>query len=83
MRDVRARFGCMLVWSNGWDDHEHLLFEFPPTIQLSRLVNSLKGVSISAITERVPFSRQQVLVGWALLVSVVVLWAQQAAPRWA
>ena len=30
---------------NGEKDHRHLLVTYPPTVQLSRLVNSLKGVS--------------------------------------
>lgn len=37
--------GADLVELNGEDDHVHLLVEYPPTIALSRLVNSLKGVS--------------------------------------
>lgn len=42
---VCADFGAVLVDSNGEDDHVHLLLEYPPTLALSRLVNSLKGVS--------------------------------------
>ncbi len=38
-------FGATLAEFNGEDDHVHLLVEYPPTVQLSRLVNSLKGVS--------------------------------------
>lgn len=38
-------FGAELVEMDGEDDHVHLLVEYPPTVQLSRLVNSLKGVS--------------------------------------
>jgi putative transposase len=38
-------FGAGLLESDGEDDHVHLLVEYPATIQLSRLVNSLKGVS--------------------------------------
>ena len=38
-------FGCELREFNGEDDHVHLLVGFPATVQLSRLVNSLKGVS--------------------------------------
>ncbi|MHB1499722.1 MAG: IS200/IS605 family transposase [Candidatus Dormibacteria bacterium] len=45
MATVCADFGCGLVEFNGEDDHVHLLAEFPPTVQLSKLVNSLKGVS--------------------------------------
>ena len=42
---VCADFGCDLVESNGEAEHVHLLVTYPPTVQLSRLVNSLKGVS--------------------------------------
>ena len=42
---VCADFGAALVEFNGEDDHVHLLVEYPPTMQLSRMVGSLKGVS--------------------------------------
>ncbi|MGI6797968.1 IS200/IS605 family transposase [Gordonia sihwensis] len=45
MREVCADFGCTLREFNGEDDHVHLLVDFPATVQISRLVNSLKGVS--------------------------------------
>ena len=45
MSAVCEDFGCELVEFNGEEDHVHLLIRFPPTVQLSRLVNSLKGVS--------------------------------------
>lgn len=42
---VAKDFGARLVEFNGESDHVHLLVEYPPQVQLSRLVNSLKGVS--------------------------------------
>ena len=42
---VCADFDVVLKEFNGEDDHVHLLIEYPPTVQLSKLVNSLKGVS--------------------------------------
>ena len=42
---VCANFSAELVEINGEDDHVHLLVHYPPTVALSRLVNSLKGVS--------------------------------------
>lgn len=45
MRDLCADFGAELREFNGEPDHVHLLIHYPPTIALSRLVNSLKGVS--------------------------------------
>ena len=43
--DVCRSFDCRLEEFNGETDHVHLLISFPPTVELSRLVNSLKGVS--------------------------------------
>jgi putative transposase len=45
MEVVCADFGAQLAEFDGEDDHVHLLVEYPPTVQLSKLVNSLKGVS--------------------------------------
>ena len=45
MRAVCDDFVATLVEFNGEDDHVHLLVEYPPTVQISKLVNSLKGVS--------------------------------------
>ena len=38
-------FNAKLIECNGEDDHVHLLVEYPPRVSISRLVNSLKGVS--------------------------------------
>jgi len=38
-------FEAELVEFNGEPDHVHLLVNYPPKVQLSKLVNSLKGVS--------------------------------------
>ena len=45
MGKVCADFGARLVEMNGEHDHVHLLIEYPPTVSVSGLVNSLKGVS--------------------------------------
>ncbi|MET7986462.1 IS200/IS605 family transposase [Streptomyces sp. NPDC005281] len=45
MRDVCESFGAELREFNGEGDHVHLLVHYPPKIALSKLVNSLKGVS--------------------------------------
>ena len=45
MRDVCESFGAELREFNGESDHVHLLVHYPPKIALSKLVNSLKGVS--------------------------------------
>ncbi|WP_084961910.1 IS200/IS605 family transposase, partial [Thermoactinospora rubra] len=45
MRDVCADFETELREFNGEANHVHLLVTFPPKVALSKLVNSLKGVS--------------------------------------
>ena len=45
MAEVCVDFGAELVEFNGETDHVHLLVHYPPTVQLSKLINSLKGVS--------------------------------------
>lgn len=45
MTKVCEDFGVELVEFNGEHDHVHLLANFPPTIELTKLINSLKGVS--------------------------------------
>jgi putative transposase len=42
---ICAKSGSTLVEMNGEEDHEHLLVRYPPTVQVSSLVNSLKGAS--------------------------------------
>lgn len=42
---------------NGEADHVHLLINYPPKVQLSKLVNSLKGVSSRRIRKEFPSSR--------------------------
>jgi len=47
-------FRAELVECSGEDDHVHLLVTYPPTVTLSRLVNSLKGVSSRRLRELRP-----------------------------
>lgn len=44
-KEVCKDFEAELVECKGEDDHVHLLVIYPPKVQLSKLVNSLKGVS--------------------------------------
>lgn len=44
-RQVCAEFGAELEECNGESDHVHLLVSYPPSVQLTRLINSLKAVS--------------------------------------
>jgi putative transposase len=45
MAGVCVDFGGELREFNSEDDHVHLLVHHPPTVAVSKLVNSLKGVS--------------------------------------
>jgi len=51
---VCADFDVVLKEFNGERDHVHLLIEYPPTVQLSKLVNSLKGVTSRKVREEFP-----------------------------
>ena len=51
MRDVCTDFGAELREFNGESDHVHLLVHYPPSVALSRLVDSLKGVSSRRLRE--------------------------------
>ena len=51
-KDVCVDFGATLNEMNGEDDHVHLLLEYPVTVQLSKLVNSLKGVSSRLLRQK-------------------------------
>ena len=52
MNDVCRDFGAELREFNGEDDHVHLLVDYGPTVALSALVNSLKGVSSRRLRAR-------------------------------
>jgi putative transposase len=54
MRDVCADFKTELAEFNGEANHVHLLVNFPPKVALSRLVNSLKGVSSRRMRQEFP-----------------------------
>ena len=47
-------FECELVEFNGESDHIHLLLNFPPKVAVSKLVNSLKGVSSRRLKQNFP-----------------------------
>ena len=53
-RIVCADFETDLKEFNGEKDHVHLLIEYPPKINLSGLVNSLKGVSSRRLRQERP-----------------------------
>jgi len=44
-KKVCEDFDAQLVEMDGEDDHVHLLVNYPPSVSVSKLVNSLKGAS--------------------------------------
>jgi putative transposase len=56
-RDVRG-LRVVLAEFNGEAEHMHLLVNFPPTVAISRLVNSLKDVSSSRLRQEFPDLRR-------------------------
>lgn len=45
MKELLKKWGCKCIEINGEKDHIHLLFQYTPQVQLSKLVNNLKTVS--------------------------------------
>ena len=43
--EICKKFDAELKECNGEADHIHMLIQYPPTVQLSRLVNNLKSVT--------------------------------------
>ena len=54
MKKVCNDFDVELAAFEGEDNHVHLLINYPPQIQLSKLVNSLKGVSSRMLRKQMP-----------------------------
>lgn len=54
MRAVCEDFEVELVEFNGESNHVHLLVNFPPKVAVSKLVNSLKGVSSRRLRHEFP-----------------------------
>lgn len=49
---VCADFEALLIDFDGEKDHVHLLINYPPKVSISKLVNSLKGVSSRMIRKK-------------------------------
>jgi putative transposase len=56
-------FEATLIEFDGEQDHVHLLVSYPPKISVSKLVNSLKGVSSRLLRNKGHSSIQQALWG--------------------
>ena len=53
-KDVCQNFETELIEMNGETEHIHLLLNYPPKVSVSKLVNSLKGVSSRLIRKKHP-----------------------------
>jgi putative transposase len=47
-------FEAEMIEFDGEEDHVHLLINYPPKVQISKLVNSLKGVSSRILRKEFP-----------------------------
>ena len=54
MRGVATGFEVEVTEFNGEGDHVHLLINYPPKVCLSKLINSLKGVSSRKVRQKFP-----------------------------
>ena len=63
---VCTDFEAQLVEFDGENDHVHLLVNYPPKVSISKLVNSLKGVSSRMIRQKNCPSIREKLWGGAL-----------------
>lgn len=58
MQDVFTRvctdFNAQLIEFDGEIDHVHLLVHYPPNVLLTKLINSLKGVSSRMLKKQYP-----------------------------
>ena len=63
---VCTDFEAQLVEFDGENDHVHLLVHYPPKVSISKLVNSLKGVSSRMIRKKNYPSIHEKLWGGAL-----------------
>ena len=54
LKTVCHDFEADLIEFDGERDHVHLLINYPPKVQISKLVNSLKGVSSRLLRKEFP-----------------------------
>jgi putative transposase len=58
LKEVCHAFEVELVEFNGEHDHVHLLIQYPPKVALSKLINSLKGVSSRKLKQEFVYLRE-------------------------
>ena len=62
MEKICADFDCTLEEFNGEKNHVHLLVNFQPKVSVSKLVNSLKGVSSRRL--RIDYAKEMHHIYW-------------------
>ncbi len=62
-KETLNKWDCQLIEFNGESDHCHLLIEFKPDVQLSKLIGNLKTVSSRLIRKEYPELSQQYFYG--------------------
>lgn len=54
LREAADKVGCNVIELNGEEDHVHVLVSFPPSLNISSLVNVLKSVSSRMVRSKYP-----------------------------
>ena len=62
-QETLDKWECQLIEFNGESDHCHLLIEFKPDVQLSKLIGNLKTVSSRLIRKEYPELSQKYFDG--------------------
>ena len=57
-KEICEAFEVELIEFKGERDHVHLLINYPPKVQLSKLINSLKGVSSRKLKQEFVYLRE-------------------------
>jgi putative transposase len=78
---VCAIFRAELAEFSGEAEHVHLLVNFPPTVAISRLVNSLKGMSSHRLRQEFPGLRRHYWQAKRLWVRVVLRRVRRRSPH--
>ncbi|MFQ5978700.1 MAG: IS200/IS605 family transposase [Candidatus Heimdallarchaeota archaeon] len=61
--DIAEKFGVEVVNQEPDQDHIHLLFKAAPTTELTKFVNSLKGVSSRRLSQEFPHIKKKLWRG--------------------
>jgi putative transposase len=62
--DIASAFGVQIVTQETDVDHFHILFKAKPTTDLSKFINSLKGVSSRRLRQEFPEVKQKLWKGF-------------------